>query len=42
MAERFTRKNHLPGWVAELQLSMLTAIGLQLSQELDHVGAIVR
>jgi hypothetical protein len=35
MAERFTRKGHLPGWVAELRRSMLAAIGLQLRQELD-------
>jgi hypothetical protein len=35
MAERFTRKDHLPGWVAEMQRSMLTAIGLQLRQQLD-------
>ncbi len=35
MAERFTRKDHLPGWATELRRSMLTAIGLQLRQQLD-------
>ncbi len=32
MAERFT--HHLPGWATELRRSMLTAIGLQLRQQL--------
>jgi len=35
MAERVPRKDRLPSWVADLHLSMLTYIGLQLRQQLD-------
>ncbi len=35
MVQHFTRKDHLSRLVADLPCSMLTAIGLQLSQYLD-------